>query len=65
MRNKEVSNREIDLLDFLAETFLQKGKSISYTDLNGLPALAVETEGHEPEIFVSFPPEAHSSVLTR
>jgi hypothetical protein len=65
MTNKVVLNWESALPNLLAEDFLQQGRSISYTDLDELPALAVNTEGDEPEIYISLSPESHSTVLLK
>ena len=52
MDNRAISNQECELLDFLAEVFLQQGKSISFIKINGLPAIAVNSEEEEAEIFL-------------
>ena len=61
MVKTETSNEALELLDFLAENFLQQGRSISYILIDDLTALSVATEVGEPEIFVPFSSEGLSS----
>ena len=63
MTKSEHSYEAVELLDFLAEGFLQQGRSISYIDIDGLSAFAVTSEDSESEIFFSIPADSLSSAL--
>lgn len=45
--------KNIELLDFLAENFLQQGASVSYTQMGGASALRVTSEDEQPKIYIS------------
>lgn len=63
MTNSKHSYEAVELLDFLAEGFLQQGRSISYLDIDGLPGFAVTSEDSESEIFLSISEGSFSSAL--
>lgn len=50
--NKKIMGYNYDLLDFLAEGFLEKGASVTYKTLSGIPALKVAAEGEPSRIYI-------------
>lgn len=45
--------KEENLLDFLAEGFLQEGASVTYTNLNGISGLRVTSEDGRSKVYIS------------
>ena len=48
-----VHTEEFELLDFLAEVFLQQGASVSYKEFLGIPVLEVSAERAVSGLYVS------------
>lgn len=56
---------ENDLLDFLAEGFLQQGASVSYKIFSGTPALKVTAENASPKILIPAEEEVSKMAFLR
>ena len=53
--------KENEFLDFLAESFLQQGASISFTQIGGASALKVISEDEHARVFIA--PEEEASKM--
>lgn len=48
-----IPTHDNNLLDFLAEGFLQQGASVTYKNFSGTPALRVTAENTKPRIYIT------------
>lgn len=56
---------DTNLLDFLAEGFLQQGASVTYKNFSGTPALRVTAENTKPRIYITAEEEVSKMTFLR